>query len=93
MWVDDLRHEASRVTLHVGDMVYDVRTKSRGFLTKRERRIDIVEDDIYIWSIYWVYNGSLKFNNPSYLEEDGLKMSITVGTIELTSITERDKND
>ncbi len=51
--IEELRDEASHVILHVGDMIYDVRTKSRGFLKLRERKIDIIEDDIYVWSIFW----------------------------------------
>ena len=39
--IEELREEASHVILHVGDMIYDVRTKSRGFLRKRERKIDL----------------------------------------------------
>ena len=51
--IEELREEASHVILHVGDMIYDVRTKSRGFLRKRERKIDILEDDIYVWTVFW----------------------------------------
>ena len=84
---DDLRSAASHVILHVGDMIYDVRTKSRGFLRKRERRIDIIEDDIYIWWITWFSkNESTEYNNVEFIEEEGLKMSVTIGLIEINSI-------
>ena len=86
--IEELRDEASHVTLHVGDMIYDVRTKSKGFLRKRERKIDIVEDDIFIWTIIWFSHLEKEFNNLDFIEEEGLKMSITIGTIELYSITE-----
>jgi hypothetical protein len=84
--LEELREEASRVILHVGDMIYDVRTKSRGFLRKRERKIDIIEDDIYVWTIFWFSQGEYEFNNLDFIEEEGLKMSIIIGTIELYSI-------
>ena len=76
--LNDLRDAAAHVTLHVGDMIYDVRTKSRGFLTRRERRIDIVEDDIFIWWVTWFsQEEGVEFNNVDYIEEEGLKMSVT----------------
>jgi hypothetical protein len=84
---DDLRRAASRVILHVGDMIYDIRTKSRGFLRKRERRIDIIEDDIYIWWITWFSeDDNVEYNNVDFIEEEGLKMSIIIGLIEINSI-------
>ena len=86
--LEELRDQASHVILHVGDMIYDIRTKSRGFLRKRERKIDIVEDDIFIWTIIWFSHLEKDFNNLDFIEEEGLKMSIIIGTIELHSITE-----
>lgn len=85
--LDELRDDATHVILHVGDMIYDVRTKSRGFLKSRERRIDITEDDIYIWTIFWFsQDEDSPFNNLNFIEEEGLKMAITIGTVELCSI-------
>ena len=86
--LEELRDHASHVTLHVGDMIYDIRTKSKGFLRKRERKIDIVEDDIFIWTIAWFSHLEKEFNNLDFIEEEGLKMSIVIGTIELYSITQ-----
>lgn len=86
--LEELRDQASHVILHVGDMIYDIRTKSKGFLSKRERKIDIIEDDIYVWSIVWFSQLEQEFNNLDFIEEEGLKMSITIGTIELYSITQ-----
>ena len=84
---DDLRSAASHVILHVGDMIYDIRTKSRGFLRKRERRIDIIEDEVYIWWITWFSEDeSTEYNNVEFIEEEGLKMSVTIGLIEINSI-------
>ncbi len=85
--LEELRDQASRVILHVGDMIYDVRTKSRGFLKLRERKIDIIEDDIYVWSIFWFsQDDNNLYNNLEFMEEEGLKLSIVIGTIELQSI-------
>ena len=85
--IEELRDEASHVILHVGDMIYDVRTKSRGFLKQRERKIDIIEDDIYVWSIFWFsQDDNNVYNNLEFMEEEGLKLSIVIGTIELQSI-------
>ncbi len=85
--IEELRDEASHVILRVGDMIYDVRTKSRGFLKLRERKIDIIEDDIYVWSIFWFSQDDNNiYNNLEFMEEEGLKLSIVIGTIELQSI-------
>ena len=87
--IEELRDEASHVILHVGDMIYDIRTKSRGFLRERERKIDIIEDDIYVWSIFWFsQNNENIYNNLEFMEEEGLKLSIVIGTIELYSIAQ-----
>lgn len=87
--IEELRDEASHVILHVGDMIYDIRTKSRGFLRERERKIDIIEDDIYVWSIFWFsQNNENIYNNLEFMEEEGLKLSIVIGTIELHSIVQ-----
>ncbi len=85
--LDELHDDAAHVILHVGDMIYDIRTKSRGFLKSRERRIDITEDDIYIWTIFWFsQDEDNPYNNLNFIEEEGLKMAITIGTVELCSI-------
>ena len=81
--IEELRDEASHVILHVGDMIYDIRTKSRGFLRQRERKIDIIEDDIYVWSIFWFsQDEESEYNNLEFMEEEGLRLSIVIGTIE-----------
>ena len=83
--LDELRDDAAHVILHVGDMIYDIRTKSRGFLKSRERRIDIVEDDIYIWKIMWFYKSEKydNFNTLPFMEEEGLKLSVLLGLVEV----------
>jgi len=88
--IEELREEASHVMLHVGDMIYDVRTKSRGFLRKRERKIDILEDDIYVWTVFWFSQSEdyQHYNNLDFIEEEGLKLGIVIGTMELHSINQ-----
>ena len=88
--IEELREEASHVILHVGDMIYDVRTKSRGFLRSRERKIDILEDDIYVWTTFWFSQSEdyQQYNNLDFIEEEGLKLSIVIGTMELHSINQ-----
>lgn len=85
---DELRDEASCVILNIGDIIHDLRTNSKGFLKNRERKIDIVEDDIYVWSIFWFSQLEESYNNIEFIEEEGLKMSIVIGIIELHSITQ-----
>ena len=93
--MNELRVEANRVILSVGDMIHEVRTGSKGFLQARERRIDMVKDDIYIWSIIWFAQseGLDQFNNPIFMEEEGLKMSIIVGTVVHHKATKGDNNE
>jgi len=86
--LEELRDEASDIVLQIGDMIFDMRTKSRGFLVKRERRI-FLEDEVYIWNIYWFYQSKdIEFNNVEFMEEEGLRLSILIGTIELYSINQ-----
>lgn len=86
--LEELRDEASGIVLQIGDMIFDMRTKSRGFLVKRERRI-FLEDEVYIWNIYWFYQSKdIEFNNVEFMEEEGLRLSILIGTIELYSINQ-----
>mgnify|MGYP003148147960 FL=1 len=81
--LDELREKVEHVTLGVGDLIIDVRTGSKGFLSERERRIDITHDDIYIWKISWFHHSKKfsQFNALPFMEEEGLKMSILIGTI------------
>jgi hypothetical protein len=84
---DVLRNEAGYIKLNVGDMIQDTHTGSKGFLTSRIRRIDMVEDDIYVWEIQW-FSQDVKYNNynnPIFLEEEGLRLSILIGTVKLYS--------
>ena len=86
--LEELRNESSNIVLQIGDMIFDIRTKSRGFLVKRERRI-VLEDEVYIWNIHWFYQKKdIEFNNVDFMEEEGLKLSILIGIIDLYSINQ-----
>ena len=82
-----LRERTKTVTLVCGDMIIDLVSGSIGVLLKRIRRIDIVEDDVFFWEVFWSKENKY-FENyedipaPQLLEEDGLKLSIVVGTVE-----------
>ena len=93
--MDDLRQEANQVILSVGDMIYDTRTRSRGFLQSRERRIDIKYDDIYVWTILWFSQSenTMNYNNPDFMEEEGLRMSVVIGTIILQTVKNGGNHD
>jgi len=94
MTIEELRKESECVILSVGDMIYDSRTKSRGFLQSRKRKIDIIKDDIYVWTIFWFYQDKDLdcYNNLPYMEESGLKISILLGIVMLYSINGGDND-
>ena len=90
MTIDALKEELNQITLAVGDVIIDVSTNAVGFLLKRERRIDILQDDLYFWEIKWTsgmhdneFNKSAKL---SLWEEEQLKLSIILGIIKWQSI-------
>ena len=77
------------VILSVGDIIIDVVSSKIGILLKRERHIDIIEDDVYFWEVKWTNNGKEPVNylNFTHLEEESLRFSILVGTYEWHSVT------
>tara|TARA_Y100001938_G_scaffold130986_1_gene187547 strand:+ start:4678 stop:4974 length:297 start_codon:yes stop_codon:yes gene_type:complete len=87
----DLHNKIKHVILSVGDIVVDNVGGHIGILIKRNRHIDIVEDDIYVWEVKWINNVVKEFYEESpmhtILEEEGLKLSIVVGTYEWHSVT------
>ena len=68
-------------------VLYDHVEGYRGFLTKRIHHIDMIEDDIYLWEIKLFKTSNINDNSSTILEEDGLKLSIAIGTIEWHSVT------
>jgi hypothetical protein len=89
--LNKLRDNANNVMLNVGDMVIDHISDFRGFLTKRIRHIDMVEDDVFLWEVkLFKTNENTNNRNMAILEEEGLKMSIAIGTVELHSTQNKD---
>ena len=90
----ELQEKLKHVTLNTGDIIIDTFSGFTGMLIKRERRIDMMNDDMYFWEIKWMTNVQRDDLKPNHsrirlsdvLEEEGLKLSIVVGAIEWHSI-------
>lgn len=94
MGIFDLDIDFERANLHlsVGDLLVDNVSGRVGVLVKRERRISIEDDDIYVWMVFWsketagdliVYGTDMQESNLAALEEEGLKISIIIDYYEL----------
>ena len=87
--MEDLQTALKGVILRVGDLVVDETTGFVALLLERERRIDMIYDDLYFWHIKWIKNIARGGEDPSSLpisnliEEEGMKLSITVGMLAL----------
>jgi hypothetical protein len=88
----DIDFERDNICLSVGDLLVDNVSSRIGVLVKRDRRISIEDDDIYVWMVYWsketvgdliVYGADLQESNLAVLEEEGLKISIIIDYYEL----------
>ena len=91
--INKLRDEANSVILKVGDMVIDHISNLRGFLKKRIRHIDMIEDDVFLWEVMlFKTNENTDNRTTAILEEEGLKMSIAIGTVELHSANNQDSH-
>ena len=90
----DLQERLESVTLSVGDIIIDTFSGFTGMLVKRERRIDMMQDDMYFWEIKWMTNVERNDLKPNHarirlsdvLEEEGIRLSIVVGAMEWHSI-------
>jgi hypothetical protein len=90
----NLQEKLECVTLSVGDIIIDTFSGYSGMLVKRERRIDMMDDDLYFWHIKWMTNverDNIKINHArirlsNVLEEEGIRLSIVVGAFEWHSI-------
>ena len=82
--LESLRTEAKNIILNVGDIIIDHVSNMRGILVNRIHHIDIEEDDVYLWEVK-LFNEPDKTHNP-IMEEDGLKFSIAIGTVEWHSV-------
>jgi len=85
-----LSDELETIVLSVGDVIIESSTGNVGFLIKNERRIDMVYDDMYFWTVKWSDEGLVpefkSFSQFRILEEDYLKISIILGIIKWQSI-------
>jgi len=88
----DIGFECANLLLSVGDLLVDNVSSRVGVLVKRDRRISIEDDDIYVWMVYWsketvgdliVYGTDTQESNLAALEEEGLKISIIIDYYEL----------
>ena len=90
--MSDLQKAMESVILSVGDLIVDETTGYVGILVHRERRIDLLLDDLFFWHVEWIKNIDRRKEDPrnvpaiNYLEEEGLKLSIAVGMITKYSI-------
>ena len=87
--MEALREELNAITLKPGDIIVDHLAGYVGILLKRNRRIDIVQDDIYFWEVRWSTHfpkhkkrTTKEVNIMGYLEEETLKLSILIGATE-----------
>ena len=87
MSINILHVYAFDVKLAAGDMIIDTITGDIGILVVKTRRLDMIEDDIYLWEVVWSHPEKLLISpveppQPRYMEEDGLKFSIIIGMID-----------
>ena len=73
------------INLNIGDIIVDTDNGDIGILTKKNRHIDMVVDDIFIWNIKW--SGNDDKERLDFIEEEGLKLSIVVGAYDWHSVT------
>ena len=79
-----LKEHIDFINLNIGHIIVDTDNGDIGILTKKNRHIDMVVDDIFIWYIKWSGGDSERVD---IIEEEGLKLSIVVGTYDWHSVT------
>ncbi len=85
----DLQSALKGVILRVGDLIVDETTGFVALLIERERRIDMIYDDMYFWHVKWIKNVDRYAEDPTnvpmstIIEEEGMKLSIVVGMLTL----------
>ncbi len=87
MAIKALQNELDLIELSRGDVIIEMATSNVGVLLKKDRRIDIYEDDIYFWKIKWNNsNDIVEYHSYDFFEEEHLKLSIILGIIKWQSI-------
>ena len=83
-----MRQQAEYIKLHVGDIVVDLMTGNVGVLLRSERKLDLMDDDVYLWEISWSHTPSAPYDIPHerYMDESSLKLSIVAGLYDLHSV-------
>lgn len=81
----NLREETERIKLIPGDMIVDITCNNVGILVDRVRRISMLDDDVYFWTIHWSKETDRMTPMSLQMEEEGLKISIVVGLYDLFS--------
>ena len=85
----DLQSALKGVILKVGDLIVDETTGFVALLIERERRIDMIYDDMYFWHVKWIKNIDRYAEDPTnvpmstIIEEEGMKLSIVAGMLTL----------
>ena len=80
-----LKEDINLINLNIGDIIVDTDNGDIGILTKKNRHIDMVVDDIFVWNIKW--SGNDDKERLDFIEEEGLKLSIVVGAYDWHSVT------
>ena len=82
-----LRAAAEKVNLNIGDIIIDHMANIRGTLVNRIHHIDMIKDDIYLWEVKLFKSDKPRSDETNtIMEEEGLKFSIAVGTVEWHSV-------
>ena len=89
----NLRDESERIKLYPGDMIVDITCNNVGILVDRVRRISIQDDDVYFWTIHWSKESERLSPMSIQMEEEGLKFSIAIGTVEWHSVEQIQTED
>jgi|TARA_R110000744_G_C19287926_1_gene554361 hypothetical protein len=78
-----LQNMLKHVIFNVGDIIIDMSARNVGVLLSRERHIDIIEDDMYFWTVKWSKNNEIL--NLDYIEEEHLKFLILINKVKWNS--------
>jgi len=87
-----LRATAEKVNLNIGDIIIDHMANIRGTLVNRIHHIDMIKDDIYLWEVKLFKSDKPRSDETNtIMEEEGLKFSIAVGTVEWHSVEQNER--
>tara|TARA_R110001592_G_scaffold122308_1_gene328866 strand:- start:337 stop:612 length:276 start_codon:yes stop_codon:yes gene_type:complete len=90
MLQDDWREEAKHIILSPGDMIIDIISNQYGVLVEKEQKVSLLYDDLSFWKVNWAINleevDIFNAPSPTWVEEQGLKLSILIGFYDLYQI-------